>query len=191
MSWKQTCINPDAPWTTFIDARSRALSAYGLFQDSRRQHGIDLAVTLDSSVAETRSAAQRERLSAAFVRLSLALDRVTVPIQVRLPTPPRRRDALPTRADIKPRPQYWSESPYEAVGSAASHTALVHVLDECELRLRRIADKDSAQGEVPRALDGRHQEVDDDEDSLESLTAWMVRPLLALLIFALFSFRLA
>ncbi|GAA5846549.1 hypothetical protein JCM9279_006737 [Rhodotorula babjevae] len=145
MSYPQTCINPDAPWTTFINARSRALSAYGLFQDSRRQRSFD-----SGDDPETSSAAQRERLSAAFVRLSLALDRVTVPIR------------------------YWSETPYEAVGSAASHTALVRVLDECELRLRRIVDVDLTLGESPRASSagGGEQEADE-EDSLEDLATWM------------------
>ncbi|GAA5902467.1 hypothetical protein JCM8208_006896 [Rhodotorula glutinis] len=146
MPLPQTCIAPDAPWTTFINARSRALSAYGLFQDSRRHHGLDTVNSLDDYHARTRSAAQQERVSAAFVRLSLALDKVTVPIQ------------------------YWSETPYEAVGSAASHMALVGVLDECELRLRRIVGTDTSHEKSPRQ-DGELEEEDD--DSLEGLTAWL------------------
>lgn len=173
MPLPQTCIAPDAPWTTFINARSRALSAYGLFQDSRRHHGLDTVNSLDDYHARTRSAAQQERVSAAFVRLSLALDKVTVPIQVRPPLPldePHRRLKLIIDAP----PQYWSETPYEAVGSAASHMALVGVLDECELRLRRIVGTDTSHEKSPRQ-DGELEEEDD--DSLEGLTAWLVRPL--------------
>ncbi|BGP37086.1 hypothetical protein JCM10450v2_000994 [Rhodotorula kratochvilovae] len=62
-------IAPNAPWKTFIDARSRALSAFALVQDAKRQRPA------------SPSSSSRDLLCKAYIRFSRALDRVTVPMQ--------------------------------------------------------------------------------------------------------------
>jgi len=128
-----------------MHARSRALSAYGLFQDSTRQQASSSAPKpVDASIPVDSPLAQRELLSQAFVRLSLELDRITVPMQ------------------------YWSHLPYENVASSATHDALVDILDECASRLNRFIDVGSSHhSSLPEG--GEHGV----EDSLERLTKWM------------------
>lgn len=79
-------IRPDAPWPEFLDVRYRLLTAYQRYE--RRQR----------TAAEVATADQGLRI--AFLRLSGALDQVTVPLEVRVSGWTLR--TVPTAIDTTP-----------------------------------------------------------------------------------------
>lgn len=69
---EQSRIRPDAPWLQFLDARYRSLLAYQSLEKIRRLvPGADPGAAAD------------DPLRSAFLQLTHALDRVTVPLEVR------------------------------------------------------------------------------------------------------------
>ncbi|BGP53262.1 hypothetical protein JCM8202_002587 [Rhodotorula sphaerocarpa] len=92
---EQSRIRPDAPWLQFLDARYRLLLAYQSLEKIRRLvPGADPGAAAD------------DPLRSAFLQLTHALDRVTVPLE------------------------YWSERPHENLEGEEKHAAMLGALSD-------------------------------------------------------------